>query len=82
MGSRDSTVGIATGYGLDSRGVGVRVPSRPALGPTQFPIQWVSGNISLAVKRLARKADQSYPTSAEVENGVALTLRLHVVVLN
>jgi hypothetical protein len=24
--SRDSSVGIATGYGLDDRGVGVRVP--------------------------------------------------------
>jgi hypothetical protein len=24
--SRDSAVGIATGYGLDDRGVGVRVP--------------------------------------------------------
>jgi hypothetical protein len=24
--SRDSSVGIATGYGLDNRGVGVRVP--------------------------------------------------------
>jgi hypothetical protein len=24
--SRDSVVGIATGYGLDNRGVGVRVP--------------------------------------------------------
>jgi hypothetical protein len=24
--SRDSVVGIATGYGLDDRGVGVRVP--------------------------------------------------------
>jgi hypothetical protein len=27
-GSRDSVVGIATGYGLDGRGVGVRVPVR------------------------------------------------------
>jgi hypothetical protein len=26
FGSRDSAVGIATGYGLDDRGVGVRVP--------------------------------------------------------
>jgi hypothetical protein len=26
LGSRDSVVGIATGYGLDERGVGVRVP--------------------------------------------------------
>jgi hypothetical protein len=26
--SRDSVVGIATGYGLDNRGVGVRIPAR------------------------------------------------------
>jgi hypothetical protein len=26
LGSRDSIVGIASGYGLDDRGVGVRVP--------------------------------------------------------
>jgi hypothetical protein len=26
IGSRDSVVGIATSYGLDDRGVGVRVP--------------------------------------------------------
>jgi glutamine synthetase len=26
LGSRDSVVGIATSYGLDDRGVGVRVP--------------------------------------------------------
>jgi hypothetical protein len=45
-----SSVGIATGYGLDDWGVGVRVPvgsrtfsksSRPALGSTQPPVQWV-----------------------------------------
>jgi hypothetical protein len=42
--SRDSVVGTATGYGLDDRGVGVRVPSpRLALGHTQSLIQWVTG---------------------------------------
>jgi hypothetical protein len=31
LGSRDSTVGIATGYGLDDRGIGVRVPVGPRI---------------------------------------------------
>jgi hypothetical protein len=31
MGSRDSVVGIKTGYGLDDRGVGVRVPVKVKL---------------------------------------------------
>jgi hypothetical protein len=29
--SWDRAVGIATGYGLDDRGVGVRVPVRPSM---------------------------------------------------
>jgi hypothetical protein len=46
--SQNSIVGIAADYGLDDRGVKIRVPvwsrifltsSRPALGPTQPPIQ-------------------------------------------
>jgi hypothetical protein len=74
---RDSAVGIATGYGLDDRGVGVRVPvgariftspCRPdrLWGPTQFPIQWVPGILSLGIKVPGREADHSPPTSAEV----------------
>jgi ABC-type lipoprotein release transport system permease subunit len=55
IGRLGSVVGIATGYGMDDRGVGVRVPvgsrifftsSRPTLGPTQLPIQWVPGALS------------------------------------
>jgi hypothetical protein len=31
-------------------------------------IQWVSGTLSLGVKRLEREADHSPPSSAEVKN--------------
>jgi hypothetical protein len=46
---RDSSVGIATRYGLDGPGIESRWgrvsphPSRPAPGPTQLPIHWVPG---------------------------------------
>jgi len=41
-----SSVSIATDYGLDGRGSNpggdeISRPSRPALGPTQPPVQWV-----------------------------------------
>ena len=47
---RDSSVGIATGYGLDGPVIESRWggrdfshPSRPALGSIQPPIQWEPG---------------------------------------
>jgi hypothetical protein len=42
--------------------------SGPYLEPTQPPIQWVSGPLSLRVKRPDREADHSPPSSAEVKN--------------
>jgi hypothetical protein len=92
--NRDSTVNIATGNRLDDLGGRSSSPgsvknflfslsSRPAVGSTQPPIQWVRG-----VKRPGREADHSPPTSAEVKKNVDLyihpppPIRLHCIVLN
>jgi hypothetical protein len=45
--------------------------SRPTLGPTQPPIQWVWWSLSLGIKRQGREADHSPPSSAEVKKGGA-----------
>jgi hypothetical protein len=63
------------GYGLDDRrfesrqGLGIflfTTASRTALEPTQPPIQWVPGALSLGVKRPGCEAEHSPPSSAEV----------------
>jgi hypothetical protein len=58
---------------------------RPALGPTQLPIQWLPGAVSVGVKRPVRDADHSPPSSAEVKNALSYTstppIRLHGMVL-
>jgi hypothetical protein len=66
-----SVVSIATGYGLYGPGIESRwgrdFPhlSRPSLGPTQPPVQWVSG-LSRGNERPGRDADPSPPSSAVV----------------
>jgi hypothetical protein len=67
-------------YGLDDLAIGIRSRrgqrifplasvSRPALGPTQTPLQWVPEVLSAGVKaRPGRDADHSPPSSVEVEN--------------
>jgi hypothetical protein len=60
--------------------------SRPALGPTHTPIQWISGTLSLGVKHPGCEADHSTPSSAKVKNAWSSTsnrpIRLHSVVLH
>jgi hypothetical protein len=60
--------------------------SRSVLGPTQPPIQWVPGALSLGVKRPGREVDHSPPSSAEVKNACSYTstppIRLLGVVLS
>jgi hypothetical protein len=70
---RDGSVGIATGYGLDCRGVGVRVPvgSRIFSFPRRPDRLWGSPNLLSngyrGLKRPGREADHSHPASAEVK---------------
>jgi hypothetical protein len=43
--------------------------SRPALRPTQPPIQWVQGALSRKVKQQGHEVDHLPPSGAEVKNG-------------
>jgi hypothetical protein len=71
--SRVSSVSTATGYGLDSWGVEVRVPIgakiffsasfRQVLGLTQPPIKWEPGALSPGVKQQGREAHHSPRTN-------------------
>jgi hypothetical protein len=71
---------IATAYGLDDRGSipgrGKIFPfstaSRPALGPIQYPPQWVTGSISPGINFPGRETDSSLLSSAEVKNAGAI----------
>jgi hypothetical protein len=59
------------------RGLGIflhTTVSRLALEPTQPPIQWVPGALSMEVKLPGREADHSPPSSAEVKECAQLHL--------
>jgi hypothetical protein len=95
--SRDDSVGIARRLragrqgvlGFDSwRELGIflfKTAFRPALAPTQPPIQWVPRALSLRIKRPESEAYHTPPYNAEVKECVELYLhspiRLHDVVL-
>jgi hypothetical protein len=77
--SRDSWVGIAAGYRLDGRMIGVRFPAGAGnfslrhhvqTGTEAHPASCAIGTgiPSLGVKRLGREAAHSPPSSAEVKN--------------
>jgi hypothetical protein len=82
---------LATGYGPDKRGPIWRSrrvknflflrSSRPVLGPTQPPFQWVS-----RVKGPGCEADRSPPSSDRGQENVDICIhsltRLHGIVLN
>jgi hypothetical protein len=72
--SQESSVRIATGYGLDGREIRARFPaaSRPALGPTEPPIQWLPGARSSGVQLLGREVVHTPPSSVEVKNSGAI----------
>jgi hypothetical protein len=75
---RESAVGIATRYGLDGPGIespwgrGLPHPPRPALGPIQPTIQWVS-RLSRG-KLPGRGVDHPNPSSTEVKERDGLNL--------
>jgi hypothetical protein len=78
LGSRNSAVGTATGYGLESRRLGVRVlvglrffclhvaQTGSGAHPTSYPMD-TEGPFP-GVKRSKRKADHLSPTNDEVKN--------------
>jgi hypothetical protein len=85
--SRDSSVGITTGSGLDDRPSSVQFPVRAGnfslhhrvqngsgAHPASYPV--VPGDLSLEVKRPGREANHSPPSSAEVKNAWSYTSTL------
>ena len=73
--ARDSSVGIATRYRLERPGIeswwgrDFPQPSRPTLGPTQPPIQWVPGLFPGGKERPGRGIvhTHTHPSNAKVK---------------
>jgi hypothetical protein len=76
-GDRGISVGTATatGWSVGSLGFDSRqgqkifpfsAASRPALGPTQPPIQWATGTFCPVLKQPRREDDHSPPSNADV----------------
>jgi hypothetical protein len=78
--SRYSSISIVSGYGLGDLAIEVWSPaearsiflltsvSRPSLGPTQPPVQWVPGPFPEGKAQSGHDVDHSPPTSAEFVN--------------
>jgi hypothetical protein len=77
--SRDSSIGIALGYGADDRGSGVRFPAGAGTFSLHHRVQNCSGAhpasypmgtrvFFLGIKRPGCEADHSSPSSAEVKD--------------
>jgi hypothetical protein len=90
---RDSSIGIVTGYALESRcsipGRGkiflFSIASRLTLRPTKPSVQWVWEALTPGVERPGREADHSRPSSAEFRNGAVippLPICFHVKMFN
>jgi hypothetical protein len=84
----DSSIDAATRYGLNDRGVGVRVlvgsrnfnfsvSSRPALGPTQLPIQWLPRVLSSVWRGRGVKLTTYLQLSVEVKKTWVYTSTSH-----
>jgi hypothetical protein len=87
-GNRDSSVGVATRLMAKPPGFDpwqgketflFSLGSRPALKPTEPPIQWVSRALSPGTKRQGRKADHSAKSSAEVKIAGAIPSLPHML---
>jgi hypothetical protein len=75
------TSSTALGYKLEDRrfesrqGLGIflfTTATRPALGPTQPPVQWLPGALSVGIKRPGHEGDRSPPPSAKVKECLEL----------